>query len=116
MDGNKNRMTSGMFNPKSSRCLIAAVLFIATQTARPDTLINGSFESGDFSGWTVSIPTGTSQYDANGYPDPTIKPAGSAGVFSSWGPNTGMSGPIGPQSGSEFAVIGSAPTANFEGD
>jgi hypothetical protein len=116
MDGNKNRMTSGLFDTKSSRCLIAAVLFVATQNARPDTLINGSFETGDFSGWTVAIPNGIVQYGYPGTPPGSLTPAGTADVVSSWGPATGMSSAISPAGGNDFAVIGSDANAYFAGN
>ena len=76
----------------------AAALSLQTASALP---LNGGFETGDFTGWTVSIPTGVSQTMG------TI-PAGSAGVFSSWGPFTGMASALTAPDGNYFAAIGSA--------
>ena len=75
----------------------AAVLSLQTASAVP---LNNGFETGDFTGWTVTIPTGVSQYIG-----PT--PAGSAGVYSSWGPYTGMATALTAHDGNYFAAIGS---------
>jgi hypothetical protein len=116
MDKSGKQMNSGLFTTTNAASLAAAMLFIAAQAGRCDSLVNGSFETGDFSGWTVSIPNGTSQYNNEGYPDPTSEPSGSAGVYSTWSPYPGVSTVVTPATGSYFAVIGSADTANFEGD
>ncbi len=68
---------------------------------------NGGFETGDFSNWTVTVPTGISEFNG-------IQPAGSAGVFSTWGPSVGMASPISAVDGGYFAGIGSADYAYFQ--
>lgn len=69
-------------------------------------LTNGGFETGDFSLWSVTIPTGTSGACE-------LRPAGTAGVVSSF--VGGSSGNINilPHGGNSFASIGSAANAGF---
>lgn len=83
----------------------AAVFTLQTASALP---LNGGFESGDFTGWTVSIPTGISQTMGS-------QPAGSAGVYSEWGPYTGMAAALTARDGTYFAAIGSADYGYFMG-
>ncbi len=67
---------------------------------------NRGFESGDFSNWTVTIPTGHSEFGGD-------QPAGTANVVASAGPYTG-SAAIYPHAGDYFSSIGSADFGFFQ--
>lgn len=94
---------------KNRFLLLAAVSAVALtlQTASAVPL-NGGFESGDFTGWTVAIPTGESQTMGT-------LPAGTAAVHSSWGPFGRMADALTAPDGTYFAAIGSANNAYFMG-
>lgn len=74
--------------------------------------VNASFETGDFTGWTVSIPNGTSQYPI----DRGSIPAGSAAVISSFELPTATypeGSYFSPMDGGSFAAVGSAASGHF---
>ncbi|MGC3959054.1 MAG: PEP-CTERM sorting domain-containing protein [Verrucomicrobiota bacterium] len=71
--------------------------------------INGSFESGSFSGWQLGIATGQS-YSQRGY-----RAAGTASVVSSWGQPDGFPSPRYATDGNRFAMLGTQANGNFTG-
>ncbi len=91
---------------KNILALSTAIMALAVANTITAAPVNSSFETGDFTGWTVSIPNGTSQYP------PTTRPAGSADVVSSWS-GTGLTSPISPVAGSYFAAVGTSGNAYF---
>lgn len=88
-------------------CSVVLVLIQTTMSAAA----NGSFESGDFDAWTLSIPNGVSV----GGPPPFERPAGTAEVVSFWQMGD-MPAPAQPVSGSCFAVLGSLDLGFFSGE
>ena len=77
---------------------VALVLGVKVMAA--GTPANGSFETANFTGWSLSLPSNIS----NGGP---LVPAGTAAIVSSW-QGDGLTGPIFPVDGNSFAVLGSA--------
>lgn len=69
--------------------------------------VNGSFESGDLSGWQLIIPRGTSQHQ------PRNRPAGTASVETSWGQEFSLMPPRSPVNGCYIAILGTSEDAFF---
>jgi hypothetical protein len=99
------RRTKNMKMTLGIGSLILALNIAATANATP---VNGSFDTGDFSGWTVSIPTNFSSLGP-------LVAAGSAVVVSSW-QGYGMTSPILPANGNYLAAVGSAANAWYPSD
>jgi hypothetical protein len=89
-------------------CLIMALCGLCSLSqAAP---VNGSFESGDFSGWQLEIPRGLSQRQ------PHYRPAGGAQAVSSWGQHFDLTAPgLLPANGDYFAALNTAADASFTG-
>lgn len=79
---------------------------IPNTTAAP---INGSFESGSFSGWQMGIATGHA-YSQRGY-----RPAGTAQVVSTWNQLAGLNPAHTAMHGDRFAMLGTLANGNFTG-
>jgi hypothetical protein len=73
------------------------------------TPVNSSFESGDFSGWQLTMPHGVSQHQ------PRNRPAGTAQVAPVWGQQFSLRPPRSPVDGSYLAILGTAEDAFFSG-
>ena len=85
--------------------LAGSVFVMAAAQATP---LNSGFESGDFSNWTVSIPSGVS-----GFP-PFDRPAGTAEVVSSWIGGTMPTARFADE-GSHFLALGTLERGYFTG-
>lgn len=91
---------------------ILVIIAIMLQGLIPNTTaapINGSFESGSFSGWQLNMATGHS-YSQRGY-----RPAGAANVVSSWGQLAGLNPARTAMDGGRFAMLGTQANGNFTG-
>ena len=86
--------------------LIGSMTALTTAQAVP---INGGFESGDFSNWTLDIPMGVSDFP------PFNRPAGTAGLVSSWRLGN-MPADRQPEEGNYFLTVGTLDFGFFTGD
>ncbi len=74
------------------------------------SVVNGSFESGNFRGWTLNNPRGLSVFQ------PRHRAAGIADVVSSWGRQVGLSPVRHAMDGRFFAALGSLADDDFVGN
>jgi hypothetical protein len=70
---------------KISLCVLTLVV-VGALTARANLVVNGGFETGDFTGWTVNDPSGFSGVGS----DPGFAHSGTHYAFLGANPNTGM--------------------------
>jgi hypothetical protein len=87
--------------------LVACSLGLVTVENAGAAPLNGGFESGSFTSWTLVIPTGTSEFT------PGAQPAGTAEILSTW---SGLFESRSAVEGNNFAALGTGGAAHFTGN
>jgi hypothetical protein len=91
-------------------CQCGVLMLAGVLPAFGDSLVNGSFESGNFHGWTLENPRGLSVFQ------PRRRAAGTANVMSSWIGHAGLPSARQATEGRGFAGLGSLMDGHFTGN
>ena len=91
-------------------CLAAVMMLQVASDVAHARIYNGSFESWDVVGWSVTNNTGIRSTDLS------LRPAGVVRTMTSWGANFNLDTTLAPVTGQRFLSINTRANANFLGD